>query len=89
MTMEFMRDLWNTAKGQFSFQDREDMVPNPAKTSLDEVVEQAHRDWVDAKAFFDNVIDPELVDYAVYSMEAAERKYVYLLNKARSAHRLR
>ena len=33
--------------------------------------------------FFNNVNDPDLVDYAIYDVEAARRKYQYLLKKAR------
>lgn len=82
--MEFLRDLWNTVQAQFSLVDRDDIVEEHANDSLESTIEQARREWVNAKTFFDNVVDPELVDYAVYSIEAAERKYVYLLNKARA-----
>ncbi|NLJ86426.1 MAG: YaaL family protein [Firmicutes bacterium] len=50
---------------------------------LEAVIEQARQEWVNARTFFDNVVDPDLVDYAIYSIEAAERKYMYLLRKAR------
>ena len=32
---------------------------------------------------FDNVDDPDLVDFAIYDMQAARKKYVYMLKKAR------
>ncbi|NMB24039.1 MAG: YaaL family protein [Firmicutes bacterium] len=84
MALEFLRDLWGTVQAQFSLVDHDDIVEKQMDDSLESIVEQARRDWVNAKTFFDNVVDPELVDYAVYSIEAAERKYVYLLNKARA-----
>ncbi|HHV72088.1 MAG TPA: YaaL family protein [Clostridia bacterium] len=51
--------------------------------SLAETVEQAKQEWINAKRYFESVSDPELVDYSIYVLEAAERKYMYLLKKAR------
>lgn len=48
------------------------------------LVEQAKQEWQDAKRRFNEVSDPDLVDYAIYALEAAERRYVYLLKKARN-----
>ena len=45
-------------------------------------VDQARRDWETARVYFDNVTDPELVDHAIYAIQAAERKYMYLLRRA-------
>lgn len=85
MAREFFQDLWKSVQTQFSLVDRDDIVEEDLGDSLELVVEQARQEWVNAKSFFDNVVDPDLVDYAVYSIEAAERKYVYLLNKARAS----
>jgi len=49
--------------------------------ALRQQVESAKNDWQAACSFFNNLTDPDLIDYAVYSMEAAERKYMYLLKK--------
>lgn len=46
-------------------------------------VEQARQAWLNAKAFFDHVTDPDLIDMAIYSIEAAEKRYMYLLKVAR------
>ncbi|HEY8425351.1 MAG TPA: DUF2508 family protein [Limnochordales bacterium] len=50
------------------------------------LVEQARREWMAAQNEFDSVTDPDLVDHAIFAMQAAERRYVYLL---RLANRLR
>lgn len=50
---------------------------------LAEAVEEARRQWVAARKFFDNVIEPELIDYAVFSIGAAEKRYMFLLDEAR------
>lgn len=51
--------------------------------SLADSVQQARREWLSARAFFESVSEPELVDQAIYMVEAAERKYMYLLRKIR------
>ena len=44
--------------------------------------------WKDATRFFESVSDPELMDYAIYDMETARRKYMFLLRKrARSGNK--
>jgi len=57
----------------------EDIEKTP---SLVELVNKAKEDWFDAKRFFDEVTDPDLVDYAIYRIESAEKKYIYLLKLA-------
>jgi hypothetical protein len=47
------------------------------------LVEQARREWQDAKLRFDQICDPDLIDYAIYAIEAAERRYIYLIKQAR------
>lgn len=51
--------------------------------TLVELVDRARREWEQAKILFDEVKDPDLIDHAIYAMEAAERKYIYLLKKAK------
>lgn len=59
--------------------------PRPAEPSFLEVrvIERARQEWISAKNYFDSVTEPELVDHAIFLMEAAQRKYSYLLRKAR------
>ncbi|NLC11971.1 MAG: DUF2508 family protein, partial [Firmicutes bacterium] len=47
------------------------------------IVQDARQDWENAHSFFNSVSDPDLVDQAIYTMEAAEKKYQYLLKQAR------
>ena len=35
--------------------------------------------WKDAQNYFDNVADPDLIEFAVYDMQAAQRRYEYML----------
>lgn len=55
---------------------------DPIATVVDEV-DQARREWQAAQLYFQNVGEPELIDQAIHWMTAAERRYVYLLRKAR------
>ncbi len=48
-----------------------------------EIVEQARLDWDAARSLFNDVSDPDLIDHSIYALEAAEKKYTYLLKKAR------
>jgi len=40
---------------------------------------KAKEEWDNARSFFNQVAEPDLVDYAIFEMEAAERKYMQLL----------
>lgn len=46
-------------------------------------IRKAHQEWLHASKYFNAITDPDLVDYATLSIKAAEKKYVYLLKKAR------
>lgn len=48
-----------------------------------QAVEQAHREWEAAKLFFETVSDPDLVDYAIHQIQAAQKRYTYLLRRAK------
>ena len=37
--------------------------------------------WQEARRYFENVSDTDLVDYAIYEAEAARRKYMLLLRR--------
>ncbi len=47
-------------------------------------IKSAYRDWEDAQNFFEYVSEPELVDYAVYAIEAAKRRFLYMLRQCKS-----
>ena len=48
-----------------------------------EAISEAYREWKNAESFFDNVSDPLLIDHAIYRIEAAKARYVYLLKEAK------
>ena len=47
-------------------------------------VHEALLAWKDAMNYFENVLDPDLVEYAIYGMKAAQRRYEYMLKQARA-----
>lgn len=48
-----------------------------------EILSEARDEWLQAQNYFENVSEPDLVDYAIYRLEAAKRRYVYLIKQAR------
>lgn len=59
-------------------------VPTAVMPALPDAIEQARREWLSAQRYYNSVSDSDLVDHAVYLMQAAEKKYIYLLKKARN-----
>jgi len=48
-----------------------------------EAVNQARNEWQNARQLFNDVSEPELIDYAIFREEAARRRYMYLLKQAK------
>jgi hypothetical protein len=48
-----------------------------------DLIERAKQDWYAAVSLFNNIEDPGLIDHAIYNLNAAERRYVFLLEEAR------
>ncbi|PZN07225.1 MAG: hypothetical protein DIU76_05150 [Bacillota bacterium] len=46
-------------------------------------IDQARRDWEQARRYFECVTDRDLVDQAIHLVLAAEKRYAYLLKQAR------
>ncbi|KYH33794.1 DUF2508 family protein [Neomoorella mulderi] len=51
---------------------------------LAEAIREARAEWWAAQRFFAEVTESDLVDQAIYRLEAAERKYMYLWKLARN-----
>lgn len=49
-------------------------------------IEHAKKNWEDAKNIFENVTNPDLIDYAIYNVDAAEKRYTYLLKQIKSGN---
>lgn len=53
-------------------------------TELAQCVIKACEEWQSAENFFHNVSDPDLIDHAIYKLEASKARYVYLLKQAKA-----
>jgi len=51
---------------------------------LAQCVKQAYEEWQGAENFFHSVTDPDLVDHAIYKLEATKSRYIYLLKQAKA-----
>lgn len=76
--MFLKEELWVKGFGQ----NEQNRLQTENLTLVD-LVDRARCEWEQAKTLFDEVEDPDLIDHAIYAMEAAERKYMYLLKKAK------
>lgn len=70
-----LKRIFDSFKNQKVANDKNDLYIN---------LENAKKEWEEAKNIFENVSEPDLVDYAIYNVEAAERKYVYLLRQIKN-----
>lgn len=51
--------------------------------SLVTLVNKARLEWEQTQVLFEEAQDPDLIDHAIYAMEAAKKKYIYLLKLAK------
>jgi hypothetical protein len=60
------------------------VIPRPNGSSvLLKELQDAQKEWGYTRQYFNIVTEPDLIDLAIYSMSVAEKKYLYLLKKAR------
>jgi len=62
---------------------QEEPPAQEAVPPLPVMIEAARQEWLAAQRYYDTVSDTDLVDHAVYMIQAAEKKYIYLLKLAR------
>jgi hypothetical protein len=67
----------------FSGNEKEEWEKGEQDRDFIGLIHEAREEWQTALNYFENVSDPELVDFAIYRVEAARRKYMYLLKQAR------
>ncbi|MEL7609039.1 MAG: DUF2508 family protein [Bacillota bacterium] len=56
-------------------------TPAVSKSEREQVA-AALQQWKDATRYFENVSDPDLIEFAIYEMEASKRRYLCLLKRA-------
>ncbi|MFA5576172.1 MAG: DUF2508 family protein [Tissierellaceae bacterium] len=55
-----------------------------SENDMEEMIDdlnRAHKEWRAKEEIFKEVTDPDLVDIAIYEMEASKIKYIYLLKR--------
>ena len=46
-------------------------------------VARALERWKSAMEYYENIKDPDLIEFAIYDMEAARRRYIFLLKQSK------
>ena len=59
---------------KFNTKEREEIIKN---------LKIAHGEWMERERYFQEVVNPDLIDFAIYEMEASRLKYIYLLKLLR------
>lgn len=80
--MSICSTLWNRACEHLSLRDREVTRGGSDK----EIIKEAHQKLTEARNLFAMVDDPEMIDYAIYKLKAAEKRYDYLIKLFKRDH---
>ena len=78
--------FWAIA-GRLLYDEEEDLPSEWREETREELafqVDLAKQEWLDALSYFNQAVDPDLVDHAVISLQAAERKYMYWLKRMKN-----
>ena len=60
-------------------------ILSPQCSSQLQAVERARLDWLIFGNYYQQIRDPELVEHAAFELKARERRYMYLLTRAKTA----
>lgn len=63
--------------------EREDAIQN-GRLLLVQEIRKAHLEWETAQKRFDCVVEKEQIDYAVFALEAAEKRFEMLIKQAKN-----
>lgn len=73
--------LWGKARELLVLND--DTAGKPVLTD-EELLEEAGMELKQARNLFTQVEDPEMIDYAIFQLKAAEQRYDYLLRRIKA-----
>ena len=59
----------------------------PKPFSEENMIEEAHQALIQAQNLFSRVEDPDMIEYAIYSMKAAEERFDYLVRTVKAQKR--
>lgn len=87
MSQNSARRFWEIASRLLD--DAEEDLPSESdqetKEELAIRVNTAKQEWLLAQGYFNQATEPELVDHAILSLQAAERKYMYWLKRMKNS----
>lgn len=64
--------------------DEQTQMDETKPFSEEQMVEEAHQALIQAQNLFARVEDPDMIDYAIYSMKAAEERFDFLVKAIKS-----
>ncbi|SFL92392.1 Protein of unknown function [Paenibacillus sp. 1_12] len=64
-------------------QRRDMQLLNSEKIQLHQEIEKARMDWITAQHRLDIVIEPDQIDYAIYALEASQKRLDMLYKQAK------
>lgn len=79
--MGFYSSILTKAKQLLEFNDHRQ--PEVAITD-EELLEEAYQELVEARSLFTQVQEPEMIDYAIFHLKAAEQRYDYLIRRIKA-----
>ncbi len=85
--MDRAEDYFRTVLAGFRFRQdgpRRGISEVSAEEDYTEEALRALEEWKAAECYFNSIQDQDLVEYALYELEAARRKYEYLMRKLRT-----
>lgn len=71
------------AAGSEMARDKDEEAVTVGEQQLLLEIAEAHRDWVNAHYHFEQAEGSDQIDYAVYAIEAAQKRYEMLLRQAK------
>ena len=83
MSRSLSERFWEIA-GRLLDDGEEDLPSEWRQETREELaimVNSAKQEWLDAQSYFNQAVEPDLVDHAIVSLQAAERKYMYWLKQ--------
>ena len=81
--MKTINRLVNEINKKFYILERHERDQYQDHRELLRAIVQAKKEWHEARNMFNQVNHPDLIDHAIYKVEAAEKKYTYLLKEAK------
>lgn len=74
--MKICSSIWNWACKYLVLKEEDE---SKKEVSLEDMLQDAHREIQEAENLFARVEDEEMIDYAILNLQAAEKRYNYLL----------